>query len=302
MDAKRMTGRFSALLLFVVLLAAGGCHSFQENISVSDMPEEEMYRLGMEKFEAGEWDHAIAVFNRLERRYINSERIQEVRLKRADAYFNKDRRSGYILAKSEYSGFIQLYPRYEDSAYVWKQISICSFKQILPPNRDQTQTEESIKDFQTFLQRYPDSGYVPEVRAQLQEAYTILAEHHFVVGQHYFGRKLYSAAAERFKAAMQQDVTLKDPETVLYNLSFSLAKASQEFGRIHDFAVRVEQLGEVGRYRERHESALYEAKQYLAEFRERFPSSTARIAAIERAINEVSPITESSAQTAEKDQ
>ena len=302
MNTKRTTRWAFSLLFLALLLAAGGCHSFQEKISVEVMPEDDLYRLGMQKFEAGEWNHAIAVFERFERLYVNSERVQEIRLKRADAYFNKDRRSGYILAKSDYQSFISLYPRYDDSAYVWKQVAICSFKQILPPNRDQTQTEESIKDFQTFLQKYPESKYVPEVRSLLQEAYTHLAEHHIVVGMHYMGRKMYAAAGERFKSALELDVDIQDPEMVLYNLAFSLAKASEEYGRIHDFAIRVEQLGEVDRYRQRHERALYEAKQYLAEFRERFPKATARIATIERAINEVGPITEGTTQTAEKDQ
>jgi len=289
------TDRFWLALGALALLLAtvvSGCRSFQEEIQVEILPEDELYQLGMEKFNAGEWDHAIAVFDRFERLYVNSDRIQEVRLKRADAHFNKDRRSGYILAKAEYQSFISLYPRYEKADYVWKQIAICSFKQILPPNRDQTQTEQSINDFRAFLQKFPDSEYVPEVRKELQEAYSVLAEHHVVVGMHYFRRGLYSAAAERFKKALQQDATLKDPESVLYHLTYSLAKASSEYGRIHDFAVQVKQVGEVPRYRELHNRYLYEAKQYLAEFKERFPASTKRMDILERAINTVRPIRE----------
>jgi outer membrane protein assembly factor BamD len=288
------------LSMVSLLLVASGCHSFQDRMGTQIMPEEELYQLGIQKFNEGRWDEAIAVFERFERLYVNSDKVQEIRLKRADAYFNKDRRSSFILAKSEYQGFVALYPRYEDSAYVWKQIAICSFKQILPPNRDQTQTEESIKDFQTFLQKYPDSKYVPEVREQLQQAYTNLAEHHVVVGMHYFGRRLYPAAAERLKKSVTMDVTLQDPESVLYYLAYSMAMASEDYRRIHDFALKTKQIPEADRYRQLYESTLYEAKQYFAEYKEKYPGSAGRIAAIERAINAVSPLTPSEPATVQE--
>ena len=284
---KRIT---CGAVLLVLLTAAWGCHSFQETIEVEILPEDELFALGMQKFEAEQWDHAIAVFNRFERLYVNSDKVQQVRLLRADAYYSKGRSTSYIMAKSEYQGFVALYPNYDDADYVWMRIAQCSFHQILPPNRDQTQTEESIKDFQAFLQRFPDSENVPEVRAMLQQSYTHLAEHHIVVGKHYYDRKLYAAAAERFRMAIQQDVTVSDPESLLFHLSVALARASNGYAGVYDFAIRVKQESEAPRYRRLYERYTYEAKQYLAEFKERFPQSTARISIIEREINSVRPL------------
>jgi outer membrane protein assembly factor BamD len=281
------------LLLLLVILAAialAGCRSFRSQIEVEVIPEEELYQIGIGKYNEENWYDAVAVFERFERLYPNSERIREIRLKRADAHFNKQRNSGYILAKGEYQSFIALYPRYEEADYVWKQIAVCSFKQILPPNRDQSHTHQAIEDFQTFLQRFPDSQYVPEVRQLLQEAYTVLAEHHIVVGTHYFSRGLYTAAAERFKEAIKQNATIEDPESLLYHLAFSLARASDEYGHFYGFATRAKQETESQRYRELHERYLYEAKQYLAELQERFPAASDRADRVSRAINDVTPI------------
>lgn len=291
-EKKKSTKSIILLVLAALLIAAAGCTTFKDRIRVEIMPEDELYNLGIAKFNEEKWDEAIAVFERFERLYVNSSRVQEIRLKRADAYFNKGRSSSYILAKAEYQSFVQLYPRYDDADYIWKQIAVCSFKQILPPNRDQSQTEEAIKDFQTFLQKYPDSEYVPEVRQNLNDAFKVLAEHHQVVGMHYFSRGLYAAAAERLKKAIQQNVPLDDSEALFYHLVLSLARASDIFGKMHDFMKRVEQEEESERNKELHERYLYEAKQYLDELKQRFPEATNHHSELEREINSVTPITE----------
>ena len=290
MHKIRQKGLACGAVLMLLTLVTGGCHSFQETIEVGVLPEDELYELGMQKFNAEEWDHSIAVFNRFERLYVNSDKVQQARLLRADAYYNKGRTTSYIMAKSEYQGFVALYPNYDDADYVWMRIAQCSYHQILPPNRDQTQTEESIKDFQSFLQRFPDSEHVPEVREMLQQSYTHMAEHHIVVGTHYYMRKLYAAAAERFRMAIQQDVSVADPESLLFHLAVSLARASNYYAGIYDFAMRVNQESEAPRYRKLYERYTYEAKQYLAEFKDRFPQSTSRITIIEREINSIQPL------------
>ena len=290
MHKIRQKGLACGAVLMLLTLVTGGCHSFQETIEVGVLPEDELYELGMQKFNAEEWDHSIAVFNRFERLYVNSDKVQQARLLRADAYYNKGRTTSYIMAKSEYQGFVALYPNYDNADYVWMRIAQCSYHQILPPNRDQTQTEESIKDFQSFLQRFPDSEHVPEVREMLQRSYTHMAEHHIVVGTHYYMRKLYAAAAERFRMAIQQDVSVADPESLLFHLAVSLAKASNYYAGIYDFAMRVNQESEAPRYRKFYERYTYEAKQYLAEFKDRFPQSTSRITIIEREINSIQPL------------
>jgi outer membrane protein assembly factor BamD len=281
------------VFLTAIVLTGAGCTRFKDKIQTQILPEQELYSLGMQKFDEGKWEDAVAVFDRFERLYVNNERVQEVRLKRADAYFNQDYHAAYILAKSEYQSFLALYPNAATQDYVTKQVALCSFKQMLPPNRDQTATEEAIKDLQGFLQRFPDSQYVQEVRQYLNEAYTVLAEHNYIVGLHYFSRNLYGAAAERFKEALRQNVSLEDPEGLLYHLTYSLARSSDVYGKMYSFAKRIERQAELERHFQLHERYLYEAKQYLEEFKEKYPQSTKRRELLEQTIASVTPVDKS---------
>lgn len=272
------------------ILASVSCARYQESIQTEIMPEQELYALGMSKFNEQAWDDAIATFDRYERLYVTNDRVQEIRLKRADAQYAKNSTSSLILAKSEYQSFLALYPRFERDDYVWLQIAKCSFNQMLPPNRDQTPTRNAIEDLQRFLERFPDSSLVPEARQLLQQAYTNLAAYHIIVGDHYFRRGVFPSAVERYKAAIDLKVDIANLEELLYKLTLSLARSSDHFRILHEY-VRVDgQEVLKNQYREKHNRYLYEAKQYLAEYTGKYPSNTARITELQAEINMVTPI------------
>lgn len=297
MKSDKATWALITLLAVIFLIPLTGCGRFKDRIQKQVLPEAELYELGMQKFREEKWTDAIAVFERFERLYINSDKVKEIRLKRADAYFNQGHHSDYILAKAEYQSYLALYTNLDNADYVSKQIAICSFEMILPPNRDQTHTEQAIKDLQEFLQKYPDSQYVPDVRRYLSEAYKTFAEHNYIVGLHYFGRKLYAASAERFKEAIRQNVLLDDQEGVLYHLAYSLARASDVYARMYNFGKRIKQTeSNLDRYKQIQQRYLYEANQYYEEFKEKFPQATGRQARIKAAIDESTPLEQQQAE------
>lgn len=286
-----MTRRI-AILLAGIIISVSGCARFEDRIQTEIVPEPQLYALAMEKFNQNDWDAAIATFERYERLYVNSERVQEVRLKRADAYFNKNNQTSLIIAKSEYQSFLALYPRYDREDYIWLQIAKCSLNQMLPPNRDQSPTREAIKDLENFLERFPNSALVPEARLQLQEAYGNLAQYHIVVGWYYYGRSQYPSASGRFKQAIELNVEIPDLDKVLYALTVSLARTSSHYKALYDFYTRAERDVFIERYKVEHEKSLYEAKQFLLDFKEKFPSQSDKIAELQNEINLVSTISE----------
>lgn len=273
-----------------LVLASASCARYQESIQTEILPEQELYTLGMTKFNEKAWEDAIATFDRYERLYVTNDRVQEVRLKRADAQFFRNSTSSLILAKSEYQSFLALYPRYERDDYVWLQIARCSFNQMLPPNRDQTPTRNAIEDLLRFLERFPDSSLVPEARQLLQQAYANMAEYHIIVGEHYFKRQVFPSAAERFKAALELKVELSDLENVIYKLTLSLSRSSDYYRVLNEYSQGEGQENIRAHYRTLHDRYLYEAKQYLAEYSGKYPSNTARIAELQAEINMVLPI------------
>ena len=78
------------------------------------------------------------------------------------------------------------------------------FLQMLSPQRDQTETREAIKEFETFVERYPNSSLMGEVREKLREARDRLASADYEVGLFYFRSRWYPGAIDRFKVLLSR--------------------------------------------------------------------------------------------------
>src|SRR5205807_8907739 len=99
------------------------------------------------------------------------------------------------------------------------------FRQMRKPQRDQTETREAVKEFQAFLDRYPTSKLMDEVKAKLREAKDRLDAADYYVGLFYFRNRWYPGAIDRFKALLKQDPSYTGRDAVYFYLGESLIKA-----------------------------------------------------------------------------
>lgn len=284
-----MTKKTGLLLLALVTLSIG-CSQYKLEIKEMVLPEPELYNLVSQKEAAQEWDNVIATIDRYERLYVNGPNIQELRLKRADAQFKKGGNSALIMAKGEYQNFLALYPRYNREDYLWLQIAKCSVQQMLPPNRDQGPTKAAIKDLETFIEKFPNSDLMGEAREQLNQAYSNLSNYHAVVGDHYYSRNIFPAAAQRYVSAVNSKGQLENEELVMRKLCLSLARTGIFFGEMYKYSSKSDRQAITDFYKAKHESTLYEAKKYLADYKAKFPENSGHIAAIEAEVNMIPPI------------
>lgn len=280
----------TGLLLLVLIAFSVGCSQYKLEIQELVLPEPELYKLAMDKVAAKEWDNAIATMDRYERLYVNGPHIQELRLERADAQFNKGGNSALIMAKGEYQNFLALYPRYNKEDYLWLQIAKCSVRQMLPSNRDQGPTREAIKDLESFIEKFPNSGLIGEAREQLNQAYTNLSNHHVVVGDHYYSRNIFPAAAQRYISAFDSKGTLENEEKTMRMLCLSLARSGIYFGEMFGYSSKSDRQAITDFYKDKHEKTMYEAKKYFADYKAKFPQNTGEIAAIQKEVNMIPPL------------
>ena len=279
-----MNKKTGFLLLALVALSIG-CSHYKMDIQESVLPEPELYNLVVEKEAAQEWDNVIATIDRYERLYVNGPHIQELRLKRADAQFQKNSTKSLIMAKGEYQNFLALYPRYNKEDYIWLQIAKCSVSQMLPPNRDQGPTKEAVKDLEAFIEKFPNSSLIGEAREQLNQAYTNLANSHVVIGDHYYSRNVFPAAAERYISAFNAKGVIQNEEETLRRLCLALARSGLYFGEMYRYSSKSDRQAITDYYKTKHEHTLYEAKKYLADYKAKFPQNSGQISAIEAEVN-----------------
>jgi hypothetical protein len=75
-----------------------------------------------------------------------------------------------ILAVNEYREFLTFYPTSPRADYAQLKLGMTHYKQMRKPQRDQSETREAIREFETFVERYPNSALMPEGKQHLREA------------------------------------------------------------------------------------------------------------------------------------
>jgi outer membrane protein assembly factor BamD len=95
------------------------------------------------------------------------------------------------------------------------------------PQRDQTETRDALREFQTFITRYPDSSLMPEVRKKFRETRDRLSESELEVGKFYFRIHWYPCAVDRLNLLIKDDPEFTSRDEAY----FTLAEALLSLGR-----------------------------------------------------------------------
>lgn len=112
------------------------------------------YKLGLAHMQLGDYEAAVAAFEQVIARYPESPLVDDARFQVAQASLKGTFRAGY----------------------------------------DQSPTDLAIRELSTFVKEYPDSDLTPEANDKLAELKERRAQHEYLVGLFYEGRRRYGSA------------------------------------------------------------------------------------------------------------
>ena len=135
----------------------------------------------------------------------------------------------YVYAQNEYREFLAFYPTNPRADYAQIQLGMVHFNQMLDPQRDQTETKEAIREFQTFVERYPNSPLIRRCSKRLREAKDRLADWDLQVGNFYLSIRLYPSAREqRFRYMLKNDPEYTRKDALYFYLAEALEKSEKK--------------------------------------------------------------------------
>ena len=162
-------------------------------------------------------------------------------------------------AKEQYRLFLVLNTKTHLTPYVLYRLMKAnhenSFTGILIPereiDRDMGPNRDLIKNFKRFYFLYPKSIFIDESRGYYREAISTLAEYERMVGEYYFKRGLYNAAASRFAYLLKTYPNYKETGQVLEMLIKAYEEnqqpeAASEMIRIRDQLLAVGEINPSG--------------------------------------------------------
>lgn len=160
----------ASFALATVLLAHGGCSPVPE---IGEATIEETYDYGVRAALAEDYLVAIEAFKRVTAGAPLDELADDALLGLADAYRGM---RDYAMAEGEYRRLLSDYPRSPLVPEAEFKLGLTYFEQSLPSQLDQSATRRAIRQFDRFLDMYPESAFAEAARARRLELRSRLAE------------------------------------------------------------------------------------------------------------------------------
>jgi outer membrane protein assembly factor BamD len=216
--------RLSLLALLAFCAACGGAGK-KNVIPANVQPDRYLMDRATEAMMKEQWLKAREYYKQIVDNYPQSQVRPDAKLGIGDTYLSEGGTENYILGANEFREFLTFYPTHMRADYAQFHLALCHYKQMRAPQRDQTETNEAVKEFMAFLDRYPNSPLLPEVRQKYRESRDRLSEASFDVGKHYFTVRWYPGAIARFREILQDDPGYSHRDDVYFYLAESLVRA-----------------------------------------------------------------------------
>lgn len=173
------------------------------------------------------WLTAREFFKQITETYTQSPYRPDAKLAIGDTYLGEGTSEALVLAINEFQEYLSFYPTNARADYAQYKLGTAHFRQMRAAQRDQTETRAAVREFQTFLDRYPNSSLTPEVKAKLRDAQDRLSLASYQVGFFYWRSRWYPGSVDRFKALLKDDPEYTGRDAVYFYLADSLVKGKR---------------------------------------------------------------------------
>ncbi|OGP56578.1 MAG: lipopolysaccharide transport periplasmic protein LptA [Deltaproteobacteria bacterium RBG_13_52_11b] len=212
------------LLLSTVVVLLFGCSSSKGFKTIQGDPEP-LYKQGLSLFNRRNYPEALKKFEELKSSFPDSPPYTTwAELKVGDCHFLS---GSFVEAIAAYEEFKKIHPTHEEMPYVQYQIGMSYFKQIVGIDRDQNPTRKALSSFEYLIANYPSSLFTEKTKDKIWTCRKQLAEQEFYIGNYYYNRGDFLAAARRFEGLLQQYPKTVQEDRTLFLLGRSYVELNQ---------------------------------------------------------------------------
>ncbi|MGE3276195.1 MAG: outer membrane protein assembly factor BamD [Vicinamibacterales bacterium] len=249
-----------AACLCLALLAGTACSSNQSTTPPpGSQADQFLFQRGQAELNDEHWAQAREYFRRIDDNYPQSPYRPDAKLAVGDTYIGEHTTEALILAVAEFREFLTFYPTNPRADYAQFRLAKAFAEQMLAPERDQTATKDTIRELETFVERYPNSSLMPEARDLLRDARDRLSEASYRVGLFYYRIEWYPGAIARFREVLAADPQYTGRDAVYYYLAESLVETQKQAEALPYFERLLKEF-ERSEYLERAEKRVAELK------------------------------------------
>ena len=201
------------LTVMICLLGCVSCSKYNKLLKGTD--NEAKYKAALEYYEKGNYDRALQLFDVMQGYYRNKQEGENIAYLTAECYFNKE---DYYVASSYYKRFVTRYPLSKNAEEAMYKSAICYYRMSPKMSLDQADTYTALKEFQNFVDLFPNSPKVADVNGKMDTLRTKLEDKEYDICQLYFKMEEYQAAITSYEAYLKDYPNTKYREEILNNM------------------------------------------------------------------------------------
>lgn len=188
-----MKNIFYTLLITLVL---SSCSEYQKALKSEDIATK--FKLGSDLYDAGKFSKANKLFAQIAPQYRGKPQAEKLMYMYSNSFYQmKD----YYMAGYQFERFEGQYPKSEKAEEALF-MSAKSFSKLSPVySKDQKETITAIEKLQLFINKYPDSEYLSEANAIIQELDYKLEKKAFELAKLY--NKIANFESEDYEASIK---------------------------------------------------------------------------------------------------
>ncbi|MDR7376772.1 outer membrane protein assembly factor BamD [Rhodoferax ferrireducens] len=182
-----------------------------------------IYSEAKDELNAGAYDKAAGLFEKLEGRAAGTPLAQQAQLEKAYAHYKSGDKAQALATLDR---FLKLHPASPALDYALYLKGVVNFNEDLGlfsfitrqdlSERDQKAAKESFEAFKELSTRFPDSRYTPDAVLRMTYIVNSLAQYEVHVARYYYTRGAYVAAINRAQSALTDYSNVPALEEALY--------------------------------------------------------------------------------------
>lgn len=213
---------YPVLFIVSIYLLNPGCSGV---VMDNDTPAEQQYAEGERLLNKDRYLEAVERFRILRSRHPHSKYAALASLRIGDAHFKEE---AFLEAASAYKIFRDLYPRHEQAPYALFRIAESHYQMMPSTNdRDLDPAQMAMEAYSRLSKDYPGDPQVRLAQERIKELRAKLAAQEEYVGDFYYKRELFQAAAGRYGFLLDNYPEAPRREEHLYRLAQSLERMGE---------------------------------------------------------------------------
>lgn len=214
------------LITLLIITTLNSCGEYHKALKSEDVAVK--FSKGTELYDAGKYNKANRLFEQIVPKYRGKPQAEKLMFMHANAFYMTN---DYYLSAYKFEQFESAYPKSEKAEEALF-LSAKSYYELSPVySKEQKETKEALEKLQLFVNKFPESSYIPQVNEMVKELDYKLEKKAFEIAKQYDHISDYEASIKSFdNFLLEFPGTSFREEAMFYRLdaAFKLAINSTE--------------------------------------------------------------------------